>query len=101
VLEGNNGTVAELDVDETSGYGPETITIYESGGSYVVGVHNFSGTGRIGETGASVRIYLPGQSPVTITAPDTDGNFWTVCTIENGQIQIINEITEEDPSGWT
>src|SRR5699024_1939477 len=24
VLEGNNGTVAELDVDETSGYGPET-----------------------------------------------------------------------------
>lgn len=101
VLEGNNGTVAELDVDETSGYGPETITIYESGGSYVVGVHNFSGTGRIGETGASVRIYLPGQSPVTITAPDADGNFWTVCTIENGQIQIINEITEEAPSGWT
>lgn len=93
-------TVAELDLDDTNGFGPETTTIYDAGGSYYFGVHHFSGMGSLSSSGAEVTIYLPGQSPVTVQAPQGSGYFWSVCRIENGQVTLIDEITEQIPDWW-
>lgn len=93
-------TLAELDLDDRNGYGPETTTIYNSGESYYFGVHRFAGTGSLSSSGAEVTIYMPGQNPVTVQVPQGDGDFWSVCRIENGQVNLINEITEEMPDWW-
>lgn len=90
------GNAASLDLDDTSGFGPETTTIYDAGGSYTFRVHNFSAnydSARLADSGAVIRIYLAGQAdPVTYEVPSGDGTWWDVCTIENGQVTPINTI---------
>lgn len=92
------GGVAKLDLDDRSGYGPETTTIYDAGGSYTFTVHDFtngnnSASTQLASSGAVVKIYLPGSSqPVTYTVPSGSGTYWTVCRIENGQITPVNTI---------
>ena len=86
--------LAELDVDDRNGYGPETTTIYADG-SYRFRVNDFTNSGDIAESGAEVKIYLPGQAqPTVFTVPDGEGNWWDVCWIENGKITPINSIGE-------
>jgi hypothetical protein len=55
--------VASLDVDDTSSYGPETITVSPPSGSstlrpgvYRYSVHHYAGSGTIGTSGANVRL---------------------------------------------
>lgn len=89
-----NRMLAELDVDDRNGYGPETTTIYADG-SYRFRVNDFTNSGDIAESGAEVKIYLPGQAqPTVFTVPDGEGNWWDVCWIENGKITPINSIGE-------
>ena len=88
--------VASLDLDDTSGYGPETTTIYDAGGSYIFKVHNYSAnydSVRLDQSGAVVKIYLAGQAdPVVYNVPSGDGVWWDVCRIENGQVTPVNTI---------
>lgn len=87
---------AELDIDDTSGFGPETTTIYDIGGSYTFSVHNFSEDDELEDSGAVVRIYLADQAePVIFEVPSGDGIWWNVCTIEEGQIVPVNAISQE------
>lgn len=88
-------TIAELDVDDRSGYGPETTTIYANG-SYRFRVNDFTGSGRLSESGAEVKVYLPGQEqPTVFQVPEGQGDWWDVCQIENGNITPINTIGGE------
>lgn len=90
--------IAELDLDETDGYGPETTTIYDLNGVYEFQVADFRRTGTMKQYGAVVKVYLPGKAPVTITiAPDADvKDIWIVCEIDHGKLNIINEAPESD-----
>ena len=83
---------AELDLDDLDGYGPETITIYDTDGEYDYFVHDFNRTGTIGGCKATVKIYLPGQSPVEYVVPEGSGNRCNVCHISNGQVTPVNTI---------
>ncbi len=85
-------TFAELDLDDTDGYGPETTTIYDLNGVYTFSVNDFLSTGTMAAQGAVVKVYLPGQDPVTITLPAGSGvvNDWEVCVIDHGRLEIIN-----------
>ncbi|MDD3279890.1 MAG: carboxypeptidase regulatory-like domain-containing protein [Lachnospiraceae bacterium] len=90
----NGITYAELDTDETGGYGPETVTIHDAAGSYDYWVCDYRLTGSIGGCGATVKIYMPGQAVQTVEVASGAGNYWDVCHIENGEVTINNNITD-------
>lgn len=71
---GNRGNLTsspyiQLDVDDTSGYGPEVISIFrfEEPGTYTYSVYHFSGSSTITESPARVELNLNGV--VTIFTP--------------------------------
>ena len=86
--------IAELDLDDRSGYGPETTTLYDTNGTYEFKVHRYSSDGNLSISGATVKIYTSSSSPVVVKVPnDVDDEWWTVCKVVNGEIKDINGIT--------
>ncbi len=109
IFPGNNiffnnkkGTDAELDVDDTDSFGPETITLQKKhyGESYVYAVHDYSNSGsptssELSNSEAKVFVYM-GQSLVrTYYVPQNrTGNLWTVFRMTgSGDFQDINTFT--------
>ena len=84
-----NGTDANLDRDDTTSYGPETITInnvnYDS--IYTYYVYNFSGGAGslLPNSGAKVELNFNGTQR-TFTVPNEEGRYWKVFEIDNGRI---------------
>jgi hypothetical protein len=97
--DGPEGTDARLDVDQTRGFGPETITIDKkhSDASYVFAVHDFTDrsdarASGLSNSGAKVLVYI-GQSLVRsyYVPKGMAGNLWTIFRItEAGEFQDIN-----------
>ena len=78
---------ANLDVDDTDSYGPETTTVLDITGNYKFYVHDFTMSGNIGSSSATVKVYMPGErTPRVYEVPPITGNIWDVFRIENGQI---------------
>ncbi|NPD45281.1 MULTISPECIES: PKD domain-containing protein [unclassified Lentimicrobium] len=92
---------AALDHDVTSGYGPETTTIYQFyNGVYHFYIYKFAGDGEITSSDAVVQIYNQNGLIYTLQAPTTGvGRFWYVGTIDGGSqgLNIINVIQETEP----
>lgn len=90
--------IAALDLDDIDGYGPETTTIYNLNGVYQFQVADFRRTGTMKENGATVKVYLPGKAPVTITIdPGADvKDIWIVCEIDHGELNVINKAPQSD-----
>lgn len=87
----NGELVAELDVDDRDGNGPETTTIYATGGHYVFWVEDFLHTGTMAESGAVVKIYTDNQSaPIEVAISPDCVNTWYVCEIDQGEITVTN-----------
>jgi hypothetical protein len=96
------GTDAQLDVDHTDGFGPETITITRrhSGHRYVYAVQDFSGRSNpissgLSRSDAKVFVYV-GQTLVRsyYVPKNRVGNLWTVFAVsEDGEIQDINTLS--------
>lgn len=84
--------IAELDLDDTDGYGPETTTIHNLEGVYTFSVVDFTRSGTMAENGAIVKIYLPGQDPVVVELNTSSGveNVWNVCRIDHGRLEVLN-----------
>lgn len=93
-----NTSKADLDIDTMTGYGPETITIKEQGGKYTYVVHDYSQSGNLYGSGATVTVYIPGKTPRTFTISDPgDGSdTWVVFELDGYNINEINEIREFD-----
>ncbi|MDM1396669.1 tetratricopeptide repeat protein [Myroides odoratimimus] len=97
-----SGTKANLDVDDTDGYGPETITIEEKkfGSEYYYAVHDYTNksstsSSQMSKSRATVFVYV-GQSLVrTYYVPQNKfGNLWTVFKVtKEGEIEDINSYT--------
>ena len=95
------GRDAMLDVDDTTSYGPETITIARrhENERYVYAIHNYSdgsnpNSNRLSNSGAKVFVYV-GQTLIrTYYVPKNKiGNLWTVFAVtESGEIQDFNTI---------
>ncbi|MFT3931538.1 MAG: tetratricopeptide repeat protein [Spongiibacteraceae bacterium] len=96
-----NGTDAALDVDDTTSYGPETITLQRKhdGERYVYAVHDYSNRNNVyskqlSNSGAKVFVYV-GQTLIrTYYVPANQmGNLWTVFSVsETGEFQTYNSI---------
>ena len=92
-------TIAELDVDDRNGYGPETITINDLNGVYEYWVVDFTLSGKFQEYGATVKVYLSGQSqPEVITMDPNAGvdNIWNVLVIDHGKVEVLNSAPEQE-----
>lgn len=95
------GTDAILDVDDTDGFGPETITVNRKhdGERYVYAVHSFSDEARpnsdkLSKSDAKVFVYVGETLVRTYYVPTNRiGNMWTVFAVsEAGEFQDINSV---------
>ncbi len=92
--------VAELDVDDTDGYGPETITVYDPSRTFTYCVRDYTNTGDMfSRSDITVKVYVAGQSEPYIFTPTVDetneGRVWTVFSCNNGEIEFINETSPD------
>ncbi len=97
------GAGASLDVDDTSAYGPETITIstIKENTKYHYYVHNYSGETALSNSGANVKIYVGGAAePIVLYVPAGSGRYWDVFTYDSatGKLDIINTIRTYAPT---
>ncbi len=101
-----SGAGANLDVDDTTSYGPETVTVtsIKADGVYRYYVHNYtdrnnSSSDRLTNSGAVVNIYIGGEVH-SLSAPTGSGIYWDVFTYDaaTGTLTITNKIVETVPS---
>lgn len=101
---------AHLDVDDTTSYGPETITIdsKETGVRYAYAVQSYSNLGEtrsrdlVSLSRATVNVYV-GSSLVRTFRPPAQpfGNLWVVFAVgENGEFYDINHVTDVQDEGY-
>lgn len=84
------GDMCALDVDDTTSFGPETVTCPPTGtagatlrpGVYRYSVHHYAGTTNIGVSGANVRLELANGQSYSFTPPAASyagsSDVWTV-----------------------
>lgn len=85
--------VCDLDVDDTTSYGPETITLNTTTEEpYYYYVHKYAGNGTLPTSEAKVRVYQ-GEALIAEYNVPTDleaARYWNVFAIVNGQIVTRN-----------
>lgn len=90
--------ICNLDVDDTSSYGPETITLTAANDApYYYYVHHFSGIGTLASSEAQINVYQ-GESKIATFNVPTDqggGRYWNVFAIKDGNLVINNTITSQ------
>jgi hypothetical protein len=92
---------AALDVDDTSSYGPETITIAQTiAGTYQYYVHNYSGSPDITTSMAMVRVFGEAGLVHEVSVPVVGtGRYWHVFDFDGATLEItpVNTIRESGP----
>ncbi len=85
--------IANLDVDDTTSYGPETTTfLVDTDGSYLFYVHRYS-SGSLPDSGAVVEVYNGDRIIATYnidSSVSSSYTYWNVFTIQNGIFQTLN-----------
>lgn len=88
-----NTIIADLDLDDTTSYGPETTTIYNPiEGTYTFYIYNYSGYPAMSESGASVKVYTgnTNEPQYVFNIPiNQSGRYWTVFTYNSKTRRII------------
>jgi len=79
--------IADLDLDDTNSYGPETTTIYNPiEGQYLFYVYNWSGSPDIKLSGATVKVFNgnSNEPAYVFSVPLTgNGRYWSVFTYDS------------------
>lgn len=103
----NGEKIAQLDLDDTSSYGPETVTItlngslIESGKEFRYSVHNFSNrnnssSNSLSLSNAMVQVYAGNEKVKTFNVPkNVVGTVWHVFDITEEGIKSVNEFYNE------
>ena len=102
-----DGSTANLDVDDTSSYGPETVTVtdFSATSGFVYSVHDYSNRGSdsstaLSNSGAYITVYHGQDSPIIYNVPvGVTGTVWNVFRVTStGRIEAINSFENiEDP----
>jgi hypothetical protein len=105
VVNSTNGqTYAQLDVDETLGYGPETVTILnQQSGTYTYYVHDYTNSTStssygLATSGATVKVFNSTGLLQTFYVPYQAGTLWKVFSLNGTAMTQINQMSYEDPS---
>ncbi len=92
----NSDRICNLDVDDTSSYGPETVTIKaDSAYPYYYYVHVYTSSGVFANSEAQVKVYQGDALLATYNVPPTTSSnkYWNVFAIVDGTIINYNTIT--------
>ena len=92
--------VANLDIDDTTSYGPETVTLHwASGVEYHYFVHLYAGWGTLSTSGAKLKIYSGATLLWEISVPEGSGSsdYWDVFTFMDGEFTFINTFSNYEP----
>lgn len=109
-FDSKEGTDANLDVDDTDSYGPETVTISKKhfGESYIYAVQDYSNKGLpnsnyLSASKAKVFVYVESSLVRSYSVPaGKRGNIWTVFKLNpNGEFEDINSVTSANFNGTT
>lgn len=103
-----NEMLANLDLDDTTSYGPETTTVnVDRNSTYHFGVFNYTGADpeQLMYSGATVQVYTEsaGVPSQTFQVPAGSGYYWDVFTYDGatGTITPVNTITENYGNYYT
>lgn len=91
----NGNTVAELDVDDTTSYGPETVTFtMKAGINYHYYVYNYSGgDDKLAASGAKITVFKGDSQIAQYEVPEnTLGRYWNVFELKDGEIHSIDKV---------
>ena len=108
---GNINLIANLDIDDLSSYGPETITLNllpvsaYSNYSFYYFIKNYSGENRglLKDSGANVTLIRKGGDTTVYEVSDVYGDsnvIWNVFAIKNGQIVERNTFTASPETSY-
>ncbi len=95
----NGSKLADLDLDDTTSYGPETVTIHMAdSGTFRYSVHNYSNrnsysSNALAKSGAQVEVYQGNDCIATYHVPNMAGTVWTVFDFKDGVITPVNTMT--------
>jgi hypothetical protein len=95
----NSSPYTNLDVDDISSYGPETITIRtQQSGVYRYSIHDFSNRRRTSSSalvnsGAKIKVYKGSGLVAEYFVPNEAGTLWRVFEIDGGNIKSINSMS--------
>ena len=93
-----NGSDANLDVDDTESFGPETVTFkIKANGYYKYYVHDYTNrensmSRALSRSGAKVLVYNGNNLVAQYSVPGGIGIHWNVFEIVNGEYKAINTI---------
>lgn len=93
----------ELDIDDTSQYGPETITLNKlKVGRQKQVIHNFSEDGSMAASNAEVKVYIGDYVLSCKPSACTKNNvfYWHVFNIKVRKVDGGRMVTITDPSGF-
>ena len=94
----NGERIANLDVDDTTSYGPETTTfVIDTKGKYEYYIDWYSGSGTWASCQGNVKVYNGDRLVYEFNAPNNNSQSgsWKVFTIENGIFKSHNTITSD------
>lgn len=89
--------VCNLDRDDTTSYGPETITLNTNNSTpYYYYIYRYAGSGTVASSGAQIKVYHGADSVRTFNVPTGLGNgdYWNVFAVVDGRIVVQNTITD-------
>ena len=88
--------VCNLDVDDTTSYGPETITLNTvTDNPYYYYIYNYSSSTGMITSEAQIKVYQGENLVATFNVPtnQADARYWNVFAIVNGELIVNNTIT--------
>lgn len=102
----DDNSEVNLDLDDVSSYGPETVTVlkYTTSGTYKYNVFNYTGSWMndenekdLSKSSAKVELYKGSALVQTYNVPTNKvGNMWKVFEVVDGEIKTINSVESYD-----
>ena len=96
-------TLCNLDVDDTTSFGPEVVTLKAAGNEpYYYYVHHYAGEGTLAASNACIEVYKGSHRLKTYRVPahGGEGKYWNVFCIQNGRVITKDTITEEPDTSY-
>lgn len=95
--------ICNLDVDDTTSYGPETITLKATESTpYYYYIHHYAGGGSIPASEATIKVYRGSELVAKINVPTDQGSdlYWNVFAIVDGELILKNTITSTPDTSY-
>lgn len=89
--------VCNLDVDDTTSYGPETTTLIPNTSEpYYYYIYKYAGSGAVSTSGAQIKLYKGSDLIKTYNVPTNQGtsDYWNVFAIKDGKVITKDTISD-------